>query len=275
MATFLRYPGFKRKAVTLSYDDAVDFDKKLIEIMGEYGLKGTFNVNHAGIGKDGWHSMSEDELFKMYLDSGNEIAVHGAEHFSLGEVDVAMATRDILLNREFLEKKTGGIVRGMAYANGSCDQRIADIVKNCGIVYARTVNSTRSFELPKNWLLLDPTTHHADSQLDSLVDRFLSIDKYRYMWSNSPKLFYLWGHSFEFETGNNWHIIEDFAKKISGREDIWYATNIEIYNYVSAYDSLIYSCDGSIITNPTCTDIYLEYFGKEIIVPAGQSVMAR
>ena len=41
----MRFPVFKSKAVTISYDDGVKADKKLIEIMNENGLKGTFNLN--------------------------------------------------------------------------------------------------------------------------------------------------------------------------------------------------------------------------------------
>ena len=37
---YIRFPGFKLKAVTLSYDDGVRQDKRLISIMQKYGLKG-------------------------------------------------------------------------------------------------------------------------------------------------------------------------------------------------------------------------------------------
>jgi len=39
------FPNGKIKAVTLSYDDGVEQDIRLIEIMKKYGLKGTFNIN--------------------------------------------------------------------------------------------------------------------------------------------------------------------------------------------------------------------------------------
>ena len=42
---FLRFPEFKLKALTLSYDDGVVFDEKLISILDKYGLKCTFNIN--------------------------------------------------------------------------------------------------------------------------------------------------------------------------------------------------------------------------------------
>ena len=41
----LRYPNGLAKALTLSYDDGVVEDIRLIEIMNRHGLKGTFNLN--------------------------------------------------------------------------------------------------------------------------------------------------------------------------------------------------------------------------------------
>ena len=45
----------------------------------------------------------------------------------------------------------------------------------------------------------------------------------------------MWGHSYEFENNNNWVILKNFCKTAGGREDIWYATNIEICDYISAF----------------------------------------
>ena len=41
----MRFPGGLRKAFTLSYDDANYDDMRLMELMDEYGVKGTFNVS--------------------------------------------------------------------------------------------------------------------------------------------------------------------------------------------------------------------------------------
>ena len=35
----------KKKAVTFSYDDGVTQDRRLVEMMNTYGVKGTFNLN--------------------------------------------------------------------------------------------------------------------------------------------------------------------------------------------------------------------------------------
>ena len=50
---FLRFPGGKIKTLTLSYDDGVEQDEKLVDLMVKYGLKGTFNLNSGVYAKEG------------------------------------------------------------------------------------------------------------------------------------------------------------------------------------------------------------------------------
>ena len=45
---FMRYPGGRGKAVTISYDDGVQQDIEMIALMRKYGIKGTFNLNSGG-----------------------------------------------------------------------------------------------------------------------------------------------------------------------------------------------------------------------------------
>ena len=42
---YMRFPGGRARALTLSYDDGVQQDKKLMEILNRYGLKCTFNIS--------------------------------------------------------------------------------------------------------------------------------------------------------------------------------------------------------------------------------------
>ena len=54
---FLRYPGGKGKAVTLSYDDGCRDDIRLAKTLTAYGIRCTFNLNSGLFGKDDkdWH----------------------------------------------------------------------------------------------------------------------------------------------------------------------------------------------------------------------------
>jgi type I restriction enzyme S subunit len=41
-------------------------------------------------------------------------------------------------------------------------------------------------------------------------------------------IFYIWGHSYEFDIDNTWDKLEEFLQYVSGREGIVYATNKEL-----------------------------------------------
>ncbi len=267
---YLRFPNFRSKALTLSYDDGVKWDRDLIEIMSKNGLKGTFNINSGLFGKNpGERRLTADDILSLYEPSGNEIAVHGVKHLSLTEVNSAIAVDDVLSDRKNLESMLGHPVRGMAYANGRFDDNVVAILNQCGIVYSRTTVSTERFDIPTDWLRLPATCHHNNPRLMELLDRFLEDNRSGYFWSRAPKLFYLWGHSYEFNANGNWNVIEEFAAKAGNRDDVWYATNMEIYEYIKAYDSLIWTAAGDMAVNPTSVDLWLNYQGKEIELPAG------
>ena len=94
-------------------------------------------------------------------------------------------------------------------------------------------------------------------------------------WRREAWLFYVWGHSYEFDQNtedNNWGLIERFAEFVSGKEDVWYATNIEIYDYVTAFRSLEISLSEKIIHNPTAHTIFFEYETEKRQINPGATV---
>ncbi len=270
----MRFPNFLSKALTLSYDDGVIYDEKLISIMDKYGLKGTFNLNSGLFGCDARH-LPREQVLALYKDSAHEVAIHGAKHLNLPAVSAGEAVADVIGDRIALEQMFSRTITGMAYPFGTYDDRVVAMLEACGVSYARTVISTERFDIPTDWLRLPATCHHANPRLMELAEEFAAYCPAKNARRQPPKLFYLWGHSYEFNDHDNWHIIEDFAKKLGGRDDIWYATNIEVYRYVKAFEALERSADGSMIYNPTATDVYLNLDGEEILVPAGKTVMRK
>lgn len=266
---FMRFPGGKAKALTLSYDDGVRQDIRLIEIMKAHGLKGTFNLNsglYSPEGTDGKTSrrMTRQKVLETYTHSGIEVAVHSATHPHLNELPVNLCTYEVLLDRMRLEKEFKTIIRGMAYPFGTYNDEVVSSLKQCGIVYARTTKTTEKFDLPTDWLRLQTTCHHNNPRLMDLAKTFVEQP-----YKRSPKLFYLWGHSYEFDDNDNWHVIEQFAQYIGGREDIWYATNIEIYDYVTAYSHLVFSMDQKQVYNPTGLELHFHTQGDDYSVKPG------
>lgn len=268
MRIVMRYPNGLAKAVTLSYDDGVVQDVRLIEIMSKHGLKGTFNINSGLIGEG--QRLTKEEILKLYPESGNEVAVHGFDHPHYEEMYAADITWDVILDRKNLEEIFGTVIRGMAYPFGTYNDEVVNCLKACGIAYSRTVRSTHAYNLPTDWLRLDPTCHHADPKLMEMTDFFVNHKRR----AHDPCLmFYLWGHSYEFDDNNNWEIIEEFAEKIGGKDDIWYATNIEIYDYVKKFRQMIYNAEGTKAYNPTDIDLWFSNRdGNLVKVPAGETV---
>ena len=272
---FMRFPGGRARALTLSYDDGVEQDIRLIEIMKKNGLKGTFNLNSGLYAPEGkvypegtiHRRMSLKTCQEVYKNSGMEVAVHGLTHPFLEQLPANLCTREVLLDRENLEKEYDRIVRGMAYPYGTHSDEVVETLKRCGIVYSRTTEATHKFDIPKDWLRLPATCHHKDPRLMELARQFVESN-----WNRKPALFYLWGHSYEFEADQNWSVIEEFAEYIGNREDIWYATNIEIYDYIAAYEQLIVSMDGRKLQNPTATALYVEIGSGIVCVPAGETL---
>ncbi len=272
----MRFPNGKAKALTLSYDDGVEQDVRLIEIMRKNGIKGTFNINSGEYPPEGrkWpqgqihRRMSLHQSLKVYEGEDIEIAVHGTNHPFWDSQPAAAAMWDIINDRRALEEQFGGIIRGAAYPYGVFSDNITEILRLAGIVYCRTVVSSHNFDMPKDWLRLESTCHHNDEELSALIDEFIADKEPQ----REAKLFYLWGHSYEFERDNNWYVIEEALEKLGRRNDVWYATNIEICNYAHAFSELVFSADAGVVHNPTATDLWGYDGEKTIKIEAGATV---
>ena len=276
----MRFPEGKAKAVTLSYDDGTTSDIKLAEILSAHNIKCTFNLCSEKINTK-WNLKSE-EIEEFIIKKGHEIAIHGANHRAPGSQSPTAGIRDVLDCRLGLEKTFGKIIRGMAYPDtgirhiegNTSYEIIKNYLKDLGIVYARTLRGdNNSFALPNDWYAWMPTAHHTNSELLNYVKQFVELDVDKlYKSSRWPRLFYLWGHSHEFERANNWSIIEDFCNGIGNKEDIWYATNIEIYDYVNAYNSLIFSADETMVYNPTLLTVWFDVDKKLYSIKPGETL---
>lgn len=258
------------KTVTLSYDDGKIFDEKLVEILDRYGLKCTFNLNSGLYSDEGSinrsKTMSRIQAQKLFINSPHEVAVHGYKHQHMEILNSTELMHEIIEDKKQLEDSFNSIIRGMAYPFGTYNDDVLAALRLCGIKYARTVKATNSFMLPQNWLELNPTCHHRSPNLMELANEFVNGNVFRY------KMFYLWGHSYEFNNDNNWDVIENFADFIGGRDDIWYATNIEIYDYVNAYNSLNISYGSKYIQNPSAIPVWLNFNGETYKINPGEII---
>ncbi|MGN0817513.1 MAG: polysaccharide deacetylase family protein [Candidatus Coproplasma sp.] len=270
---FMRFPEGLSKAITFSYDDGIKADLRLMKIFEEYGLKGTFNLNSELFDCENWHGrMDEEQTYNAFVNTPHEVALHGARHIFLNKVPLPEAVKEVGENRVWLENKFERIIEGMAYAYNGYNAEVKRVLEMLGVRYARTTASTHTFALPEDWLELNPTCHHGDPELGALTEKFINSSPEDEFKMREPWLFYIWGHSYEFDDNDNWDIIENLGKKVAGRKDIWFATNIEIYNYVQSYRALRYSIDGERVFNGSYMPVWVEIRGKVYRIGAGETV---
>jgi len=265
------WPDGLKKALTFSYDDGVMQDLKLISLFRLYGLKATFNLNSAFFGQiDGFNSkgreidhshVSEEDISSVY--SGFEVAVHTAHHPHLPQLSSVNAVEEIISDRIAMEKLVKTPVRGMAYPFGTVNESVKNIVKTCGIVYSRGTGVTGDYSLPMDAYDWSCSCHHND--LEPLIDPFLEDDRRLMLLS-------VWGHSYEFDINASWNVIESQLERLGGNDDVWYATNIEIFDYIAAYNALLWTAEGDVVINPSHQPIFIECDGETVCIEGGARV---
>ncbi|HIX15151.1 MAG TPA: polysaccharide deacetylase family protein [Candidatus Hungatella pullicola] len=256
------FPEGKYKVLTMSYDDGKLEDRRLAKIFNQYHIKGTFHINSGLLNDSSRLGMEEwSEVYK-----GHEISCHTALHPTISRCPIDQVALQVLEDRKNLEAIAGYPVRGMSYPNGSYTQEIVNLLPMLGIEYCRIVGDSHDFAMPENYLIWKPTCHHNRSLLEN-GRRFLEISKIQRL-----HMMYVWGHSFEFTRDDNWELIEEFCRMMSGRDDIWYATNIEIVDYMKAAKNLKFTVDGNLVYNPSCMTVWISVDGNIFSISGGSSV---
>lgn len=253
MSFVLLYPGFKKKAVTFSYDDGILQDKTTVSILKNHHRKGTFNLNYGQSGEEKFRNgidCSHLDLKKdVSLYEGREVASHTYSHPHRETLLYEQQDEEFKKDIFGLEELTGKKVFGAAYPYGTYNLDTLRALKRNGLSYCRTTKSTYSFSLPVDFLLWHPTIHHRDKRILERLDCFHHAKE-------ELALFYIWGHSYEFALDNNFSLLDDICSNLEKDEDIYYGTNKEIYDYVKSAERVYYR-NGEYV-NPSLCDIYLK-----------------
>lgn len=241
------------KYFTVSFDDGIEQDKRLIALMKKYGIKGTFNINGGLLGKKGTvrrigdfafkdcgmdvesgriikytnqFRIPEDEIAQVY--EGMEVASHGYLHQMLGRLSQDEMKKEIEYNLQKLEQLVGYPIVGHAYAKGSTSVKVQNYLKEKEVLYARGALANSKFDRYANPLNLAPTCYHItkENKINQLIDQFIEIP------AEEEAIFFLWGHAYELDYQSkeaSWEKIERIFDRIAGRSDIFYCTNKEIF----------------------------------------------
>lgn len=270
---YMRYIDGKAKAFTISYDDGSIWDKKMLDLMKEYKIKGTFNLNSGRMtpefetDSDIFIPIKADEANDFYPKEYCSIASHSKDHPTLTNLPIKSVFDQLFDDRIALENTFKTIIKGHAIPNGPYNETILNTGKLCGFKYMRSIDNTFSLEFPKTFFPWAPTCAASNVEKCGLIsENFVNETP-----TKEPFLFYVWGHAHFLEKRNQWNYVINLFKKVSFKDDVWYATNDEIVDYTEKFNRLVWSADKKTVYNPSNEKMWFSANGATHCVNPGET----
>lgn len=268
MDTFkIRYKGFKKKAVTLSFDDGTFYDVWFIDFLNKHGIKATFNINSGLFGadailrfreKDIFHNRVTEEQAKL-LYRGHEIASHSLRHPLLVGQSEEVLREEIDKDIENIARIFGEKPQGFVVPGGPYDEKLIKFL-SFRFRYVRAAKSRLDYSIPESFLPFCPSVFILDNGFEKLCRDYIGFQDEEISW------LYIWGHSYEFSLDGVWEKVKNAIEGLLEGDDIFFATNGELIGYIEAARALKIS-DGVLI-NASDKDVFIEYKNENIMVPA-------
>ncbi len=275
------WPEYKRKALTIGFDDCVKTDKQVIAELNEAGVKGTFNI----VGE--YLNGVSDEDLKIYED--HEIACHSQTHKMTLESSFEDVKADVVAGKETLHSRfPNHEIIGMARPAGYYNEDLMKWLRSeeSGILYVRSDYHTGkdcslNYELPTDWYKWAPT--HTlkgiagyNGSKDYVTEFFNDL---KVKDSDTLKILYTWGHPIYFyQEGHDEgeHSIAALRKILAEykehSDEVWSGTHGEVYKYSNALDNLKIDRKNDTVYNPSDVDVYLVIGGEKMVVKAGETI---
>lgn len=160
--------GTPRKYFTLSFDDGITQDLRLIGILKKYGMDnctffintGLMGANWAWVGgqfnrPDVSHLRFTEEELKTGIYAGFDLECHTATHPSLKALSNRRVQREIERDVMKIQEISGIRPVGMAWPGGDTEfnrQNITVILEKTDVRFARCTTPTYAFTLPENFM---------------------------------------------------------------------------------------------------------------------------
>lgn len=230
------YPYGKKKAFNVTYDDGVLQDVRFVELLNQYGLKGTFNLNSALMENEFEWTHEKGCVVKRlktdvakFLYAGHEVASHTLNHPYMHGLSKEGILWELSQDKRNLEALFGKEMKGFAVPFDYYSELIEECVKECGFVYGRISEMSYSFCPQHDYYRWKATIFHCEDALEDLTQQFLETEE-------ELALFQIVGHSYDLDTENMWDRMEDIFRIISRQEDILPMTTIEIIEYLKGIE---------------------------------------
>lgn len=264
------YPGGRKKAFNISYDDGVIQDIRFVQLLNRFGLKGTFNLNY-GLMRSGFtwvhecgmtvRRIPEDQVVALY--QGHEVASHSYSHPYFDHMAETEILKELSSDKFFLEKLFGREVAGYATPFYYYSDLMESSVRHCGFAYARISEESNDYSVPDNFYRWRGSKFHWDADLEDFVRGFLEAEK-------ELALCQLVGHSYDLDVMDQWERMERICRRVSENADVWPATHIEIVRYLN--DMKRARITEHEIYNESGATLWFEMDGNTISLQPGEKI---
>lgn len=200
-----------RKIFLLSFDDGTVWDKRFVELLNQYGMRATFNLN-SGLEEFVWQYEDRFPIRRQKLSEtlqqyrGHEIASHTLTHPWLNTLTPPQLAREVGEDCEALKAIFGLSEIGFGVPFTACEEREVRIIRRF-VKYIRLSQFSDSFALPEDPYHIPIHGLYNDPDIRERIAAFAECDL-------PVALFVMTGHSYEFEVLDHWEYIEDLLKFI-------------------------------------------------------------
>ena len=234
-----------KKYFAWSFDDGLEQDKRIIEILKEYGLGATFHLNSGLFGDKTYEGrignlgmtekpasdfdpnarhllpyvphfrIPEDEVVQVY--DGFEIASHTCHHANLAKCTEEVRHKEIAEDVKTLSEKFGQKVVGFAYPYGVGAKHSRGALQAAGVQYARLATTKPGFRFPEDPLATPLTCWHISAKAFERLDAFFNTE------TEEDLFFLMFAHGYEFDFGtkeSNWDKFRQICEAVAARDDV-------------------------------------------------------
>lgn len=199
-----------RKIFLLSFDDGTLWDRRLVDLLNRYGMKGTFNLN-SGLEDFVWNfgdfpvrRQILSEIGNLY--EGHEIASHSLHHHRLDQLSPPQLRREVEEDAARLKEVFSLKDIGFGVPFTFCNQREVKIIRRL-VRYIRLSEFSDSFALPKDEYHIPIHGLYNDPDIREKLAGFAESDL-------PVSLFVMAGHSYELEALGHWEYMEELLQLV-------------------------------------------------------------
>lgn len=214
--------------VVQCWDDGVEDDIRLGEILRKHGARASFNLNPGLHGEERgneWRYQGTKPVRKLALRelvdayAGFTIANHSMTHPHATRIPLERWRAEVVDARARLQDWFGQPVEGFVYPYGDFNAATAEVVHEAGHVYARATGSATPCLPVEDLMVLRPDCH-------ALAEDFWM--RYEQAKATPAGVFYFWGHSYELVTGEQWRGFDEKIARIAADPDACWADLVDV-----------------------------------------------